>query len=216
MVPTMPRRSRKSPLPERLRRLAAAIEAGEFPPIVLPDVTETLVEWEGYVASFAYDPGAYSDDLPTLIDGQHPIRVWCDGSCSPNPGAGGWGAIIEMDGRRQEISGASADTTNNIMEMTAAIEALKRTPQTARLAVTTDSQYVIMGITRWLPGWKRKGWRKADGQPVLNQGLWIALDELNQSREVTWVWVRGHTGHRENERCDELANHARRRLNRRQ
>ncbi|HKI97699.1 MAG TPA: ribonuclease HI [bacterium] len=138
------------------------------------------------------------------------MQVWCDGSCAPNPGPGGWGAIMEQDGRRVELSGASPQSTNNIMEMTAAIEALTRTPEGARVHVTTDSRYVMDGITRWLPGWKRKGWRKADGKPVLNQGLWQALDALVKVRHVRWAWVEGHTGHPENERCDELANAARR------
>ena len=133
------------------------------------------------------------------------IRIWSDGSCAPNPGPGGWGAIIERDGHRQELHGGHADTTNNIMEMTAAIEALKHTPEGAHVIVTTDSQYLQLGITQWMPGWKRKGWRKADGKPVLNQAQWLALDALVSGRKVTWEWVRGHSGHPENDRCDELA-----------
>jgi len=138
------------------------------------------------------------------------IRVWCDGSCSPNPGPGGWGAIIEQNGARREISGAAPNATNNIMEMTAALEALKQTPPGAQVEVTTDSQYLVKGMTQWLAGWKRKNWRKADGQPVMNQTVWMALDEAARARQVTWVWVEGHNGHPENERCDELANQARR------
>ena len=136
-------------------------------------------------------------------------RIWGDGSCAPNPGVGGWGAILEHGGTREELSGASPRCTNNIMEMTAAIEALRLTPPGAEVEVTTDSQYVKNGITRWITGWKRKGWRKADGEPVLNQKLWRELDALVSERRVTWHWTRGHSGHPENERCDELANQAR-------
>lgn len=142
------------------------------------------------------------------------FHIWSDGSCSPNPGPGGWGAIIEQDGRREELSGHHPASTNNIMEMTAAIEALRRTPPGAHVALTTDSLYVKDGITKWIVAWKRKGWRKSDGKPVLNQEQWRLLDELVQSRKVTWHWVRGHVGHPENERCDELANAARKKLGR--
>jgi ribonuclease HI len=140
------------------------------------------------------------------------IRVWCDGSCAPNPGPGGWGAIVEQDGRRRELSGAAPQSTNNIMELTAAIEALRTTPPGARVHVVTDSRYLMDGITRWLPGWKRKGWRKADGKPVLNQPQWQALEAVVRERQVRWEWVESHTGHPENERCDTLANAARRAL----
>ena len=140
------------------------------------------------------------------------IRIWCDGSCAPNPGAGGWGTIVEAHGDRLELSGASPKSTNNIMEMTAAIEGLKQTSPGSRVHITTDSQYVKNGITQWIKGWKRRGWRKADGEPVLNKELWQALDVLTAERNVKWAWVRGHTGHPENERCDELANQARKGL----
>lgn len=141
--------------------------------------------------------------------GEAPIRIWCDGSCSPNPGAGGWGAIIEQGGERRERSGSLPHTTNNVMEMTAAIEALRLTPPGARVSLTTDSEYLKNGITRWIKDWKRRGWRKADGNPVLNQELWKALEALAAGRAVEWHWVRGHSGHPENERCDQLANQAR-------
>ena len=137
------------------------------------------------------------------------IRIWCDGSCSPNPGAGGWGAIVERNGVREELSGSAPESTNNIMEMTAAIEALGATPEGAVVTVTTDSQYVKNGITKWIHAWKRKGWRKADGGAVLNQQLWRKLDALASARRVEWAWIRGHSGHPENERCDELAVQAR-------
>jgi len=140
------------------------------------------------------------------------IEIWCDGSCSPNPGPGGWGVIMDQGGKRIELSGGALTATNNIMEMTAAIEALKKTPPKTRAHITTDSRYVMDGITKWIHGWKKKGWRKSDGKPVLNQSLWKELDALVERRHVTWEWVAGHTGHAENERCDELANEARRAL----
>ena len=110
---------------------------------------------------------------------------------------------------REELSGGAPESTNNIMEMTAAIEALRRTPEGAVVRITTDSQYVKNGITEWIDGWKRKGWRKADGGAVLNQQLWRELDALASARRVEWAWVKGHSGHPENERCDVLANEAR-------
>jgi ribonuclease HI len=141
--------------------------------------------------------------------GAEPARVWCDGSCAPNPGPGGWAALIERGGRRERISGAAPRSTNNMMEMTAAIEALRHIPPQTRVHITTDSQYLLNGITRWLAGWKRKGWRKADGEPVLNRTLWEELDRLVSDRKVTWEWTRGHSGHPENEEVDRLANLAR-------
>jgi ribonuclease HI len=145
---------------------------------------------------------------------RHPIRIWSDGSCAPNPGPGGWGAIVERGSERRELFGNHPASTNNIMELTAAIEALRTTPPGAHVILTTDSLYVKDGITRWITAWKRKGWRKSDGKPVLNQDYWRALDELAQQRHVSWEWVRGHDGHPENERCDELANQAREALRR--
>lgn len=138
--------------------------------------------------------------------------VWCDGSCSPNPGPGGWGAIIDNGGERRELSGASPSTTNNIMEMSAAIAALEKIPAGASVHITTDSRYVMDGITQWLAGWKRKGWRKSNGEPVLNRSYWEKLEALQKKHTVEWAWVRGHSGHPENERCDELANEARKAL----
>ena len=137
------------------------------------------------------------------------VRIWCDGSCSPNPGPGGWGAIIDRSGEREEIAGASRDSTNNIMELTAAIEALKRIPAGSPAVVATDSRYVVDGITKWIAGWKRKGWRKSDGKPVLNQEYWVALDALARERKLSWQWVEGHAGDPGNERADALANAAR-------
>jgi len=150
--------------------------------------------------------------MPRAPSHPAPIRIWSDGSCAPNPGPGGWGAIIERDGKREELFGGDAGTTNNIMEMTGAIEALLRTPAGAHVVVTTDSQYVQLGITQWMKSWKRKHWRKSDGKPVLNQAQWKTLDALVSERHVTWEWVRGHAGHAENERCDELARMGRKAL----
>jgi ribonuclease HI len=149
---------------------------------------------------------------PDIAPGGGPIRIWSDGSCAPNPGPGGWGAIVEAGGVRREYSGAALDSTNNIMEMTAAIEALRHTPEGAEVHITTDSEYLKNGITQWIKSWKRNGWKTASGGAVKNQVLWRALDELVSRRAVQWHWVAGHSGHPENERCDELANQARRRL----
>ena len=181
----------------------------------------TLAKWEQALEAqtvMTLEPSSDVDGVSREeTSGEHPsdqgasglIRIWCDGSCSPNPGAGGWGAIVERDGVREELSGGAPECTNNIMEMTAAIEALRSTPEGAAVVVTTDSQYVKNGITRWIHAWKRKGWRKADGGAVLNQPLWRELDTLATARRVEWAWIKGHSGHPENERCDELAGQAR-------
>lgn len=132
------------------------------------------------------------------------IRIYTDGACLGNPGPGGWAALIDADGRREEISGAAPQTTNNRMELTAVIEALRRVPPPTPVRVITDSQYVLQGMTRWLPGWRRRGWRTADGQPVLNRDLWEQLVALDGGR-VQWEWVRGHQRHPENTRVDALA-----------
>ncbi len=134
------------------------------------------------------------------------IEVFTDGACRGNPGPGGWAAVIrDQDGER-ELAGFSADTTNNRMELTAAIESLASLPEGAAAKVVSDSRYVIDGITKWVTGWKRRNWRKSDGKPVLNLELWQRLVAETESRTVTWHWVEGHTGHPENERCDQLAN----------
>jgi ribonuclease HI len=132
------------------------------------------------------------------------IIAYTDGACSGNPGPGGWAAVIVDDGNREEISGGEPETTNNRMELTAVIEALRRVPPDAPVKVVTDSQYVLKGITSWLAGWQKRGWRTATGGPVLNRDLWEALATLVGAR-VTWEWVRGHSGHRENTRVDQLA-----------
>lgn len=201
------------PLIQRLQRLTARLMQGRLNAEQEARLAALLNEWEGGLdapqAARAPKPAAEGEfELSAAV----PIQVWCDGSCAPNPGPGGWGAIVEQGGRRMELSGGTPRSTNNIMEMTAAIEALRRAPEGASVHVTTDSRYLMDGITRWLPGWKRKHWRKADGKPVLNRELWQALDALVQARTVRWAWVEGHSGHPENERCDALANAARRSL----
>ncbi|MDA8128520.1 MAG: ribonuclease HI [Betaproteobacteria bacterium] len=134
------------------------------------------------------------------------IYIYSDGACKGNPGVGGWGALLVSGGHRKEISGGESDTTNNRMEMTAVIRALEALKRPSRVEVHTDSQYVQKGVSEWMPGWKRRNWRTADGKPVKNQDLWLQLDALSQLHDIEWKWVRGHAGHPENERADELAN----------
>jgi ribonuclease HI len=134
------------------------------------------------------------------------IYIYSDGACKGNPGVGGWGALLVMGGHRKEICGGERDTTNNRMEMTAVIRALESLKRPSTVEVHTDSQYVQKGISEWMSGWKRRNWRTADGKPVKNQDLWLQLDALSQLHRIEWKWVRGHAGHPENERADELAN----------
>lgn len=133
------------------------------------------------------------------------VEIFCDGACSGNPGPGGYGAILRCGGRVKELSGGARDTTNNRMEMTAAIEALRLLKRPCRVSVTTDSQYLVKGMTEWIAGWQRKGWRNSKKEPVLNRDLWEMLLTLTEPHAVQWKWVRGHAGHAENERCDQLA-----------
>ena len=132
--------------------------------------------------------------------------IFTDGACLGNPGPGGYAALILIGGQEQIIVGHDPATTNNKMEMTAAIRALEALPQGLAATIHSDSQYVVKGIREWLPGWKKRGWRTAAGEPVKNQSLWEALDRLNSDRRITWQWVRGHAGHEQNERVDGLAN----------
>ena len=133
------------------------------------------------------------------------VEIFTDGACRGNPGPGGWGALLRYKGREREISGATAETTNNRMELMAAIQGLEALSRPCQVRLVTDSQYVKNGVTRWLAGWKRKGWRKSDRQPVKNVDLWQRLDAASQRHRVDWVWVRGHSGHPDNERVDALA-----------
>lgn len=133
------------------------------------------------------------------------VEIFTDGACSGNPGPGGWGAILRSEGREKEMFGYAAATTNNRMELMAVIEALKALTRPVAVSVHTDSQYVQKGITEWIHGWKRRGWRTADKQPVKNEDLWRELDALAARHEVSWHWVKGHAGHAENERADALA-----------
>jgi ribonuclease HI len=133
------------------------------------------------------------------------VIVHTDGACSGNPGPGGWGAILECDGREKELFGGEALTTNNRMELTAAIQALAALSRPSTVELHTDSQYLRNGIMQWIRGWKRNGWRTADRKPVKNMDLWQRLDELIAGHKVEWRWVRGHSGHDLNERADALA-----------
>lgn len=136
------------------------------------------------------------------------IEVFTDGACLGNPGPGGWGVLLIEGGARRELNGGEEATTNNRMEMLAAIRALEETPKGAKIVLHTDSQYVKNGITGWIKGWKRNGWKNAAKQPVKNRDLWEKLDALATERNVDWRWVKGHNGHPENERVDELAREA--------
>jgi ribonuclease HI len=134
------------------------------------------------------------------------VEIFTDGACRGNPGPGGWGALLRYNGVEKELCGAEPDTTNNRMELTAAIRALEALKQSCSVQLTTDSNYVRHGITQWLANWKRKNWRTADRKPVKNVDLWQRLDELSRQHDIHWHWVRGHSGHAENERADSLAN----------
>ena len=133
------------------------------------------------------------------------VIIHTDGACSGNPGPGGWGAILDYNGTRKEIYGGEKQSTNNRMELKAAIEALNVLKRACDVEMHVDSQYVKDGITKWIHGWKRNGWKTADKKPVKNVELWQALDEAIQRHEISWHWVKGHAGHPENERADELA-----------
>lgn len=133
------------------------------------------------------------------------VEIWIDGACSGNPGPGGWGAVLRYGGKERELSGAEPETTNNRMELQAAIAALEALKRPCAVVLTTDSQYVKGGITSWIFGWKRNGWKTADKKPVKNIDLWQALDAAIQRHQIEWKWVKGHAGHPENERADELA-----------
>jgi len=133
------------------------------------------------------------------------VQIYTDGACSGNPGPGGWGALLRWKGTDKEMSGGERETTNNRMEMMAAISALESLKRTVPVDLYTDSTYVRDGITKWLPGWKSNGWKTAAKKPVKNQDLWLRLEAAMRDHEIKWHWVKGHAGHPENERADELA-----------
>jgi len=133
------------------------------------------------------------------------VDIFTDGACSGNPGPGGWGAILRTGAHEKELSGGDVATTNNRMELTAVIRALEALKHTSSITIHTDSRYVMDGVTQWMPRWKKNGWKTADKKPVKNEDLWRELDELCARHEIRWQWVRGHSGHPENERADALA-----------
>jgi len=139
------------------------------------------------------------------------IRIWTDGACLGNPGPGGWGALLRWNGHEKELSGGEANTTNNRMELMAAIQALDALKRPSVVELTTDSQYVRKGMLEWMGNWKKNGWRTASKKPVKNDDLWKRLDAAVARHQVQWHWVKGHSGHPENERADELASGAARR-----
>ncbi len=136
---------------------------------------------------------------------QNDIIIYTDGACSGNPGPGGWGAILIYGDHRKEINGGEKDTTNNRMELLAAIKALQSLKRSSTVNLYTDSNYVRQGITDWIHNWKKNGWKNSQKKPVKNADFWQELDEIRQNHDITWHWVKGHAGHPENERADELA-----------
>ncbi len=134
------------------------------------------------------------------------VQIYTDGACRGNPGPGGWGVLLKLGEHEKELWGGEADTTNNRMELQAAIEGLRALTKPSSVTLTTDSQYVRKGITQWISNWKARGWQTSNKAPVKNQDLWRQLDELAQLHTVDWCWVKGHSGHVENERVDALAN----------
>ncbi len=133
------------------------------------------------------------------------VEIYSDGACSGNPGPGGWGTILRWNGTVKELSGFDPETTNNRMELTAAIEGIASLKRPCSVHLTTDSKYLVQGITEWIHGWIRRGWKNSKKEAVANRDLWERLFELTRTHHVEWKWVRGHAGHRENERCDTLA-----------
>ena len=133
------------------------------------------------------------------------VYLYTDGACLGNPGPGGWGVVLNWDGQTRELSGGRTETTNNQMELTAVIRGLEALKRPVPLHIVTDSKYVMQGVTQWMQGWKRNGWRTTAKKPVANRELWEQLDSLLDRHQVSWEWVKGHSGHPQNERCDELA-----------
>jgi len=136
------------------------------------------------------------------------VEIFSDGACSGNPGPGGYGTVLRYGGTEKELSGYAPETTNNRMELLGAIAGLEELSRPCKVRLTTDSEYVKKGITEWIEAWIQRGWKTSGKKPVANRDLWERLHSLNAKHEVEWLWVRGHTGHPENERCDELARQA--------
>ena len=134
------------------------------------------------------------------------VDIFSDGACKGNPGIGGWGALLRNKGKERELCGGETHTTNNRMELMAAIVALETLTRPCRIRLHTDSKYVQQGISEWMNGWKQRGWKTANKQPVKNEDLWRRLDEAASRHQIEWLWVKGHSGHDGNERADELAN----------
>lgn len=134
------------------------------------------------------------------------VEIFTDGACKGNPGVGGWGALLRMQGKERELCGGEAHTTNNRMELMGAIAALEALKRPCKVRLHTDSKYVQQGISEWIHGWKLRGWKTAAKQPVKNEDLWRRLDAATGTHEIEWLWVKGHAGHVENERADQLAN----------
>ena len=136
------------------------------------------------------------------------MQLITDGACLGNPGPGGWACILRYNDHTRELFGSAPHTTNNRMELTAAIEGLRPLKHACKVEVITDSEYVKNGISKWIHGWKRNGWKTSSKKPVVNQDLWSELDALTAQHEITWTWTKGHANHQDNNRCDELANRA--------
>ncbi len=134
------------------------------------------------------------------------IEIFTDGACRGNPGPGGWGVLLRYQGKERTLHGGEAETTNNRMELMAAIIGLESLKESCRVTLTTDSKYVMSGITDWINNWKKRGWKTASRKSVKNEDLWRRLDDVSQQHEINWLWVKGHSGHRENEMVDALAN----------
>lgn len=143
-----------------------------------------------------------------MVEQKRCVDIFSDGACSGNPGPGGYGTILKYGDHIKELSGYDPETTNNRMEMLGAIAGLEALKQPCHVTLTTDSQYLVKGMTEWISGWQRKGWKNSKKEEVANRDLWERLLELSQKHQIEWVWVKGHAGHPENERCDELARDA--------
>ena len=188
----------KETILDQMREIAARIRDSEIPAGGRNRI-KGLLDEIGDILSNSTNGQRQTDDT---------IFIWSDGACSGNPGPGGWGTIIQIQGKRFELSGSSPETTNNIMELTGALEGIKRTPRDSKIVLASDSRYLINGMQSWIHGWKRRGWKKADGSPVLNREIWIELNQESGCRNITWEWIKGHAGHGPNDRCDALARQA--------